>query len=234
MGQLGELRDSEKTRYQNTANDLLQLNAQCYCDLGPGRGEIAIKLKQANRKVIGLEAPWEFEQRTAWSKAQGITIYPGEFFHSDFNEVIPEKVDCFSLIHCIAHFRFPPQELFEQIYKKLEPGGYFYLSTVNAGSLDKVIKLFRGGTNSEKVNKKTHMSEEYYQYYNQTGRHMIWDDWMHVKEYRVHELITMMESEKFKVVKSFHRNNFKHWKNDLMCKLWPHLSEEIIVIGQKG
>lgn len=233
MGQTGELRVSERTRYSNTAADLLQLDAKTYCDLGPGRGEIVILLKQAQKHVVGLEAPWEFEQRTAWSKEHDIKIYLGEFFNTDFNQVIPENVDCFSLIHCIAHFRFAPQEVFEQVFKKLDSGGYFYLSTVNAGSFDKVLKLFRGGAITEKVNKKARMSEDYYQYYNQTGRHMIWDDWMHVKEYRAHELKEMMESEGFKVVKLFHRNNFRHWKNDLVCKLWPHLSEEIIIVGQK-
>jgi hypothetical protein len=43
----------------------------------------------------------------------------------------------------------------------------------------------------------------------------------------------MFEDEKFKVVELKHRNNFSEWKNNLACKIWPHLSEEIIIIGQK-
>ena len=61
------MRESEEKRYNDSAQDLINLNAASYCDLGPGKGEIVIRLKNANKNVIGLEAPWEFEQRTAWS-----------------------------------------------------------------------------------------------------------------------------------------------------------------------
>jgi len=227
------MNSSEKIRYQNTINDLVQLNANCYCDLGPGSGEIVKGLKDHNKNVIALESPWDFENRTAWKKQYGVTVYKGDFFTTNFSEVIKEKVDCFSLIHCIAHLRFPPQLLFEQIYNKLEPGGYFYLSTVNGGSLNRVIKLFKGGAITEEVKKYVDMGEEYRTYCNPSGRYMIWDSWMHVKEYRAFELKKMFEEEKFKVVKLFHRNNFKHWKNELFCSIWPHLSEEIVIIGQK-
>ena len=227
------MRASEERRYNDSAQDLINLNAEMYCDLGPGRGEIAIRLKNANKNVIGLEAPWEFDQRTAWSKEKGIKIYQGEFFNTDFKQAIPENVHCFSLTHCIAHFRFAPQELFEQVYNKLEPGGYFYLSTVNGGALDRVIKLFKGGAITEEVKKNAKMDDLYYKFYNPTGKHMIWDSWMHVKEYRAHELKKMFEDEKFKVVELKHRNNFSEWKNNLACKIWPHLSEQIIIIEQK-
>lgn len=225
--------NSEIIRYQNTYIDLLKLNAKMYCDLGPSEGDIIKMLKANNQNVIGVEAPWGFEERTKWARDIGVTIYPGEFFSTNFSQLIPEKVDCFSLIHCIAHLRYPPQLLFEQIYRKLEKGGYFYLSTVNAGALDKVIKLFRGGAITEPVNKFTNMGDEYNGFFNKEKKYMIWDDWMHVKEYRAFELVKMMEEENFKVIDVRHRNNFKHWKTTLMCSIWPHLSEEIIVVGQK-
>lgn len=227
------MRESEAIRYKNTINDLLKLNADLYCDLGPGAGEIAIALKNADKRIIGVEAPWEFEERTKWAKAKGITIYKGEFFESDFEEIIPDKVNCFSLIHAIAHLRFPPHILFEKIYNKLERGGYFYLSTVNACSFDRVLKHFRGKAITEEVVKTANMSEEYYKYCNPTGRQMIWDSWMHVKEYTLPELKKIFEDEKFKVVEMKHRNNFKNWKLNLACFFSPHLSEEIIIIGQK-
>ena len=37
---------------------------------------------------------------------------------------------------------------------------------------------------------------------------MIWDSWMHVKEYRDYELKKIFEDVGFEVVKLFHRNNF--------------------------
>ncbi|HOZ86661.1 MAG TPA: methyltransferase domain-containing protein [Bacteroidia bacterium] len=225
--------NSEVTRYENTLNDLVNLNVNNYCELGPGRGEISIALKQKGKNVCALEAPWDFENRTSWAKPNGINVFPGEFFTSDFKKIITEKVDCFTLIHCIAHLRFPPQIVFEQVYNKLEKGGYFYLSTVNGGSLDRVVKLFRGGAITEEVQKFVDMGEEYNLYCNPGGRYMIWDSWMHVKEYRDHELKKMFESVGFKVVQLRHRNNFKHWKTNLMCTFWPHLAEEIIIVGQK-
>ena len=45
--------------------------------------------------------------------------------------------------------------------------------------------------------------------------------------------INVFEDVGFEVIKLFHRNNFSHWKQNLACKIWPHLSEEIIIIGQK-
>ncbi len=224
---------SEKIRYQNTLKDLLDLNASSYCELGPGGGEISIALKQKGKNVCALEAPWDFENRTAWGKPNGINVYAGEFFTSNFSEAIKEKVDCFSLIHCIAHFRFPPHIVLKQAYNKLEKGGYFYLSTVNGGSFDRVLKLFRGGAITEEVQEFVDMGEEYNKFCNPSGRYMIWDSWMHVKEYRVHELKKIMEQVGFKVVLTKHRNNFQHWKNNLICKVWPHLSEEIVIVGQK-
>lgn len=224
---------SKLTRYENTFHDLVKLNVQTYCDLGSGGGEIAIKLKEADKNIICLEAPWEFEERTKWAKEKGIKVYKGEFFESDFEKIILDKVDCFSLIHAIAHLRFPPHILFEKIYNKLEKGGYFYLSTVNASAFNTVLKHFRGQAITEEVVKNANMSEEYYKYCNPTGRHLIWDNWMHVKEYTISELKKIFEDEKFKVVEMKHRNNFSHWKLNLACKFFPHLSEEIIIIGQK-
>lgn len=229
------MRESERIRYQNTVNDLLDLKAGLYCDLGPGRGEIAIALKEKGQNVCAIEAPWEFEQRTAWKKDHDIEVFPAEFFSDDFKpHLADKKVGCFSLVHAIAHFRFPPHILLKKAYENLEDGGYFYLSTVNGGSLDRVMKLFRGGALTEEVKEYEDMGEEYRKFCNPTDRYMIWDSWMHVKEYRAHELKKIFEDSGFKVVKLFHRNNFQHWKQNLASKLWPHLSEEIIIVGQKA
>ena len=77
------------------------------------------------------------------------------------------------------------------------------------------------------------MGDEYRKFCNPTGKFMIWDSWMHVKEYRDYELKKIFEEIGFKVIKLFHRNNFSHWKQNIACKFWPHLGEEIIIIGQK-
>jgi SAM-dependent methyltransferase len=228
------MRNSEVVRYKNTLNDLLKLNVDTYCELGPGDGQISIALKKSGKNIIAVEAPWEFEERTKWKLEHEIKVYPGEFFTTDFSTLIKEEVDCFTLIHCIVHLRFPPHLVLKNAYKKLKQGGYFYLSTVNGGSLDRVLKLFRGGAITEEVLEYVQMSEEYKVYCNPTGRYMIWDSWMHVKEYRDFELKKIFEDCGYEVIKLFHRNNFKHWKTELVCKIWPHLSEEIIIIiGKK-
>ena len=56
---------------------------------------------------------------------------------------------------------------------------------------------------------------------------------MHVKEYTIPELKEMLTSEKFTIVDAKYRNNFRHWKQDLITKIYPQLSEENIVIAQK-
>lgn len=224
---------SEEIRYKNTLQDLLELNVKHYCELGPGAGEISIALKNAGKNICAVEAPWDFEARTAWSRSHGIKVFKGEFFTSKFKEVVAEKVDCFTLIHCIAHFRFPPHLVLKNAFEKLESGGYFYLSTVNGGSLDRVAKLFRGGAITEEVVEYADMGEEYNTYCNPSGRYMIWDSWMHVKEYRAHELKKIFEACGYKVVLLKHRNNFSHWKTNIACKMWPHLAEEIVIVGQK-
>ena len=43
---------SEEIRYKNTLEDLIKINAQSYCELGPGRGELSIALKKANKNII--------------------------------------------------------------------------------------------------------------------------------------------------------------------------------------
>tara|TARA_B100000795_G_scaffold205792_1_gene159292 strand:- start:8074 stop:8760 length:687 start_codon:yes stop_codon:yes gene_type:complete len=227
------MRTSEIIRYKNTLEDLLSLKVNSYCDLGPGRGETAIELKKAGKNVSVLEAPWDFETRTSWAPENNITAYKGDFFTTVFNETIHENIDCFSLIHAIAHFRFPPQLLLEQVFKKLKSGGYFYLSTVNGGSLMNLIELAKGKALTGEVHKFVDMGEEYRTFCNPSGRYMIWDSWEHVKEYRDFELKKMFESEGFEIISLKHRNNITEWKSTLLSNFWPHLSEEIVIIGRK-
>ena len=197
------MRKSESLRYKNTVKDLLDLGVNNYCDLGSGRGEIAISLKNDDKNIRCLEAPWDFENRTKWSKDYEINVSKCEFFSSSFQQVINQKFQ------------------------------NFYLYTVNGGSIDRVMKLFRGKALTDEVLEYVDMGEEYIKNCNPSGRYLIWDSWMHVKEYRDYELKKIFEDGGFNVVKLFHRNNFSHWKQNIACKFWPHLGEEIIIIGQK-
>ena len=194
---------------------------------------MAIALDKKGKSVSCIEGPKDFEERTSWKKGTGVHVYCGEFFSTKMDDLLKEKVECFSLIHAIAHFRFPPHKLFKQVYDYLEPGGYFYLSTVNGGSLQNVMKLFRGGAITEEVQEFVDIGEVGKLYCNPNNDYMIFDSWMHVKEYRDFELKKIFNDCGFKVVKLIHRNNFKHWKQNLASKVWPHLSEEIIIVGQK-
>ncbi|MDX1907975.1 MAG: methyltransferase domain-containing protein [Bacteroidia bacterium] len=225
----------DKDRLANTAQDLIQLNAKCYCDLGPGMGFMPTLIKQAGREVIAVEAPWEFEIRAQWGKESGIKVYKGEFFQDNFTDEITEPVDCFSLVHCIAHFRFPPHILLEKVWNKLPTGGYFYLSTVNASRLEKVSAILKGQPITEEVKKHSDnpMFEIYKSFNDGTSDYMIWDDWMHVKEYTPGELKKIFEAERFKVIKLQYRNNLKLWKRDLICSVFPQFKDEIIIVGQK-
>jgi len=221
------------TRVEQTVDDLVKLNMSIYCDLGPGRGEITKSLKGKDKSVIAVEAPWAAEENKTWAKENDIPMYITEFFTGDFN-MIEEEVDCFILAHVIAHFRYSPYILFKKIYDKLPSGGKFYLSTVNGSSFDRVMELFKGKAITGKVSQNVSAGfKEVLKDFNKTDMHQIWDDWMHVKEYTKPELEEMFVNAGFKISKSYYRNFFSHWKRNLAIKLYPHLSEEIIIVGEK-
>ncbi|MCG8574354.1 MAG: class I SAM-dependent methyltransferase [Flavobacteriales bacterium] len=227
--------DVEKIRLDNTFNDLKELNAKCYCDLGPGYGEIPIALKNAGKNVIFVESEWNEYLAKEWGTKEDIKYYIKDFLLDDFG-FFEEEVDCFSLVHCIAHFHLPPQLLFEQVYKKLPKGGYFYISTVNGSSLSRVMKLFRGQPITGLVTKEAdpnNFTNVYLSRMLGIDRHMTVSDWMHVKEYTKPELEQMLIAENFKIHKSIWRNNFTHWKQRLASAYRKSLSEEIVIIAQK-
>ncbi len=223
----------EKIRYQNTIQDLQDLDRATYCELGPGRGVISLGLQAKGKKVVTVEAPWAVEENKAWAEENGINMYLFEFFTGDFS-LIKDDVDCFILAHAIAHFRFSPYILFDKIYNALPSGGMFYLSTVNATSFERVMQFYRGEPIVQKVTQ--HIDKGFLEVlkdFNKTDMRQIWDDWMHVKEYTKPEIEEMFVNSGFEIHKSFYRNNFTHWKRNIVVKLKPHLSEEIIVIGKK-
>lgn len=223
-----------KKRLENAQKDLLKLNKTIYCDLGPGKGgELSIELKNNNKEVIAVEAPWASPDNKSWAQKNDIKMYLLEFFTGDFN-IIKEDVDCFILIHSIAHFRYSPYLLFEKIYNKLPKGGLFYLSTVNATYFNRVLGFMKGVPIVQKVSKELDPGfKDVAPDFNKTGMRQIWDDWMHVKEYTKNEIEEIFINSGFQIEKSFYRNNFHHWKKDLFIKVFPYLSEEIVVIGRK-
>lgn len=224
----------EAKRIYNTLNDLIVLDKKQYCDLGPGVGYLSIELKKNNRNVIAVEAPWALENNKSWASENDIKMYFIEFFTGDFS-VIEENVDCFVLAHSIAHFRFTPNYVFEKIYQKLPKGGLFYLSTVNATAFERVLGFMKGKPVVEPISKGTlPEGSDYIADFNKTGLKQIWDDWMHVKEYTKDEIENIFRNAGFEIERSFHRNNYTHWKKNWIIKLFPHLSEEIVVIGRKN
>lgn len=221
-------------RIENTVQDLVTLDHRFYCELGPGdEGAISTGLRRHDKNVVAVEAPWLEGHRFEWAEKAAVKMYLMEFFTGDFNQ-IEEPVDCFILAHSIAHFRFTPYILFKKIYDRLPVGGKFYLSTVNGGSFERVYELFRGIPITGRVSQET--APKYVEgakYFNKTDMHQIWDDWMHVKEYTKGELEEIFVNTGFKIHKSYYRNNFFHWKRNLVTGMFPNLSEEIIVIGEK-
>jgi len=220
-------------RIEKTIEDLAGLNANQYCELGPGQGAITKGLKAGGKNIMAVEAPWATEQNKAWAKEADVKLYLFEFFTGDFGQ-ISEEVDCFFLAHAIAHFRFSPYILFKKIFDKLPSGGYFYVSTVNGCSFDNVMKLFRGEPVTGRVTKDLDPGFiEVAKDFNRTEMRQIWDDWMHVKEYTKPELEEIFRQSGFEIAKSIHRKLFSHWKRDLVIKRFPHLADELVVIGRK-
>lgn len=227
---------TQKVRMQNTLNDLLELDAKCYCDLGPGYGELPIALHKAGKEAIFVESEWNEYLIKDWPTDHEFKYYIKDFLIDKFTDYMEEPVDCFSLVHVVAHFHLPPHLLLKMAYDKLPEGGFFYLSTVNGSSLTRVMKLFRGQPITGKVTGEPAPQNETNVYLSRIlgiDKHMTYSDWMHVKEYTKPELEQIFKDCGFKIYKSFWRNNFKHWKQNLASKFRPSLSEEIIIIGQK-
>lgn len=221
-------------RIKETIDELAALNKSQYCELGPGSGgTLSLGLKEKGKNIIAMEAPWANEENISWARENDIPIYLMEFFTGDFSTV-KEPVDCFFLAHAIAHFRFVPHILFKKVYDSLPKGGLFYVSTVNGSSFERVVKLFKGTPITHRVTEN--LADGYKDVvkdYNKTDKKQIWDDWMHVKEYTKPEIENIFIESGFKIKQSFYRKEFSHWKRDLFIKLYPHLSDEIIVVGEK-
>ncbi|MEO8590155.1 MAG: methyltransferase domain-containing protein [Flavobacteriales bacterium] len=229
--------DHNRIRVANNVADLIGLDAACYAELGPGPGGgLAIMLKEKGRHVIAVESPWAADVNKAWARETGVPIYFEDFFVGDLS-VIKEKVDCFVIAHCIAHFRFSPYLLFQQLYDRLPSGGHLFLSTVNATAYERVVEFMKGRPVVEKVRKGVQQTAVT-RTWNHTELPLIWDDWMHVKEYTRAEIEEIFTQSGFHIVRSLHRNNFPgwrraFWKKNLAIKLFPHLADEVIVIGRK-
>lgn len=226
------------SRIASTAQDLVGLGCRKYCDLGPGKGAIAKKLREAGKEVIGVEAPWANPNDFPWASQIGVKLYYEEFFTGDFSKVDTD-VDCYILAHCIAHFRFSPYILFKKIHDALPSGGYFYLSTVNGASFERVAQLFKGQPIVERVSHRlTKKAQEISADWNRTGMPHIWDDWMHVKEYTLGEVRTLFTDSGFTVVRASYRNNYPgmgggRWKKNLVLRFLPRMADELVVIGRK-
>ena len=52
------MNEIEKKRLNNSLQDLLELNAKYYCDLGPGYGTIPSGLKDAGKEIVFVESEW--------------------------------------------------------------------------------------------------------------------------------------------------------------------------------
>lgn len=226
------------SRIQSTIDELLALPCRTYCDLGPGRGALSIGLKKAGRTVVSVEAPWANKENFSWAEEHGIPLYSQEFFTGDLG-VIKEPVDCYILAHSIAHFRFSPYVLFEKIHRALPVGGYFYLSTVNGTSFERVLNLFRGQPLTERVSPKlSARALDISKDWNRSGLPQIWDDWMHVKEYALAEVRELFTNSGFTIHSSHHRNNYtgftrSRWKKNVAISMFPHMADENVVIGRK-
>lgn len=226
-------------RIGNNVRDILALDSRCYCELGPGRdGLVSLALKKAGREVVAVEAPWAQDANKDWAEPNGVRLYLQDLFTGDLS-VIEEKVDCFILAHCIAHFRFSPYILFRKLHALLPSGGHFYLSTVNGTSYHRVAAFAKGRPVVEKVSPEVHAGYRTISgAWNRTDMPQIWDDWMHVKEYTRREIEELFTRSGFEVVISKHVNNNPgwtraNWKQQVAVGFFPHLADEIVVVGRK-
>ncbi len=159
-----------------------------------------------------------------FAKREGIS-----FFHIRNNE-IPfdnEYFDGILILDVIEHLHYSPHKLLTHLISKLRSEGYLFIGVPNAVNLRKRISVLFGRTNYVSL-EKFYFSKE---------------PWRgHVREYTLQEMIKVLRFHGMKVVYVGGPNIFMRHKikntylqaiYSFVTRIFPGLSEAILVVGQK-
>ena len=211
-------------------------------DAGTGLGVIPLTLNRLGIEAFACDHPREERFRPLFQVEgipyqsvdfmQGELPYPNEFF----NVVIFKDV--------IEHFPFSPKQTLEGFHRILRPEGFLFLVTPNLARLSSRVRLLLG--------KSVHPPADLF-FNSEFPFHG------HYREYTVRELKRILNSVKFRVLrtkytqqsdilfllqerKKFKRNRFQQisWKQILALLAWkpfstaiPSLSQMIVMVAQK-
>tara|TARA_B100000686_G_scaffold348181_1_gene438608 strand:- start:47 stop:961 length:915 start_codon:yes stop_codon:yes gene_type:complete len=130
-------------RLNNTLQDLADKSAGFrLIDLGCGTGNVLKLSKNFFKKIVGVDVSVKMLEHC---RNFGATLLMGDINFIPFKNDVADVVTCFSVVHHL----YQPKLLFQEIFRTLKPGGYFYSDNdpsqfaTELHDLNKQSKLFQ-------------------------------------------------------------------------------------------
>lgn len=203
-------------------------------DLGSGLSPLALGLQKLGMKTIMIDRfdypadlniieDLQFVFKTL--EGHGVTLHQVDIEH--FPLPLPDaSVDVVTSIGLIEHLHKSPRSLFSELIRVLKPSGKALLGCPNAVNLRKRISVLFGRTNYPPISQFWKNGEPHW--------------FGHVREPTVGELVWMVRTAGFKVIKILGRNfiakqnfSFLGRVGDPPLRLFPGLCSDIYILANK-
>ena len=151
------------------------------CEIGPG-GVITYIAKYSKAEVAAIVSPKEDHWNDLFQD-YGIDLFKWDLNKPLENNNLQGSFDCIIFLETLEHLNRWPEQVLDDIYRLLKPGGVLLLSTPNLVRLSNRIRMMLGIPPNNPFK------------YTDAGEY-------HVREYCLSELIEFMPVEKWKVLTS--------------------------------
>jgi SAM-dependent methyltransferase len=201
------------------------LDISTYC------GFVAVALSKAGYSVNATDVPAVFNCEGLVTK---LTKYDIHFKGSDLVNEMPYADSTFEIISCcetLEHLNFNPIIALKHINRILKPGGILYLTVPNVSRLYNIYQHLKGKEDNAFIDM---FSTRY-----ADGTHPLQSFGVHWHEYTANELHRVLDTAGYRVLELKyveHLDNYSKFKKCILTvilKLFPHLSETIVVVAVK-
>jgi SAM-dependent methyltransferase len=228
---------NHSNRFRFTIADMLSIlearfdkNARIL-DISTYCGFVAVALSKAGYSIDATDLPDVFNCEGVVTK---LTKYDIHFKGSDLVNELPYADSTFEIISCcetLEHLNFNPIIALKHINRILKPGGILYLTVPNAARLYNIYQHMKGKED------KAFMDMFTIRYADDT--HPLQSIGVHWHEYTANELHRALDAAGYRVLELKyveHFSNYSKYKKgivDAILRLFPHLSETIVVVAIK-
>lgn len=201
------------------------LDISTYC------GFVAVALSKAGYTVNVTDVPAVF---TCEGLVAKLNKYDIHFKGSDLVNELPYQDASFEIISCcetLEHLNFNPIIALKHINRILKPGGILYLTVPNVSRLYNIYQHLKGKEDNAFMDM---FSTRY-----ADGTHPLQSFGVHWHEYTANELHRALDVAGYRILELKyieHLDNYSKLKKcilNVMLKLFPHLSETIVVVALK-